>query len=587
MIVTTGGRGALSASEPAWIAKLLLLAAPALRILATSREPLRVAGETVCPLQSLSVPDAGASPGPGTLQRFDSVRLFAARATASKPTFELNAQNAAAVATICQRLDGIPLALELAAARVRTLSLDAIAQRLNDRFHLLTSGDQTALPRQQTLRACIDWSYELLGAPERELLARLSVFAGGFTLDAAEAVGAHGVIEVSAVLDLLSRLVDKSLVAMEADGERYRLLETVRQYAQERLAASGDVEDMRTRHLAYYLALGEAADPKMLGDEQEIWHARLDADRENLLAAIGNAATLPGAAQAGLRLVHSVRMWLRRLSMDLASRFVTEALARDGAQERNLARADALGTAASFCYFQGRYDNARRLAEEGLAIAREQGDPLRTADGLALAGLAAMGQGDAGAARLALDEAVALSRSIGDRNRLQQSLNCLAEAHAAAGDLDAAEPMYEEALTLARDMGGRDTIAVALLNLGRVHLDRHSGDSAARVLREVLELVDEHTGPQETQQLLTVAAGLAAHEGDWARAARIYGAAQAQLKQHGLRREPADEVSLAPLIARARQATDDAGFAAREEEGQKLAPEDALRDVRAWLRSGG
>ena len=141
--------------------------------------------------------------------------------------------------------------------------------------------------------------------------------------------------------------------------------------------------------------------------------------------------------------------------------------------------------------------------------------------------------------------------------------------------------MYEEALTLARDMGGRSTIAVALLNLARVHLDRDSGDSAARVLREVLELVDEHTGPQETQQLLTVAAGLAAHEGDWARAARLYGAAQAQLRQHGLRREPADEASLAPLMARVRQATDNAGFAAYEAEGKELAPEDALRDVRA------
>jgi len=147
--------------------------------------------------------------------------------------------------------------------------------------------------------------------------------------------------------------------------------------------------------------------------------------------------------------------------------------------------------------------------------------------------------------------------------------------------------MYEEALALARDMGGRDTIAVALLNLARVHLDRHSGDSAGRVLREVLELVDEHTGPQENQQLLTVAAGLAAHEGDWARAARIYGAAQAQLKQHGLRREPADEASVVPLMARARQAIDSTAFSAREAEGRAMTPDDVLHDVRAWLRSGG
>ena len=333
--------------------------------------------------------------------------------------------------------------------------------------------------------------------------------------------------------------------------------------------------------------MGEAADPKLLGDEQETWHARLDADRENLLAAIGNAAGLPDAAQQGLRLVHSVRLWLRRLSMELASRFVTEALARDGAQERNLVARRRARHRRQLLLFPGMYDDTRRVAEEGLAIAREHGDALRTADGLAVVGLAAMGQGDADTARRILGEAVTLSRSVGDRNRLQQSLNCLAEACAAAGDLDAAEPMYEEALTLARDIGGRDTIAVALLNLARVHLDRKSGESAGRVLREVLEIVDAHAGPQETQQLLTVAAGLAAHEGDWARAARIYGAAQAQLEQHGLRREPADEASVAPLMVRARQATDHAGFAAREAEGRAMTPDDVLRDVRAWLRPGG
>ena len=230
------------------LSKALLEAGPELRILASSREPLHVRGEAIYPLPPLAVPDPYVSFKRDALEQFAAARLFIERAVAAQPAFVVSNENATAVAGICQRLDGIPLALELAAARVRALSVEQIAARLSDRFRLLTGGDRTALPRQQTLRALIDWSYDLLAEPERILFRRLAVFAGGFTLDAAEAVGADA--SLRDVLSSLTNLVEKSLVVVDAEGERYRLLETVRQYAQERLAESGEADATRTRHLA-------------------------------------------------------------------------------------------------------------------------------------------------------------------------------------------------------------------------------------------------------------------------------------------------------------------------------------------------
>jgi len=213
------------------------------------------------------------------------VRLFVDRASSLLPSFRLNAKNAAAIAEICHRLDGIPLAIELAAARTRALSVEAIAARLNDRFRLLVTGDQTVLPRQRTLRALIDWSYDLLTAAERTLLLRLSVFAGGWTLEGAEAVGAGDGTTSADVLDLLTQLVEKSLVVMEAGGERYRLLDTVRHYAQEKIGEAGGEAPARARHLDFYLRFAENARPELFGPQQAVWLARFDRERENFLTA--------------------------------------------------------------------------------------------------------------------------------------------------------------------------------------------------------------------------------------------------------------------------------------------------------------
>jgi predicted ATPase/class 3 adenylate cyclase len=233
------------------LAKHLLQAGPDVRVLASSREPLHVAGETSYPVPALTIPKSDPTIALADLEQFEAANLFIDRARSAQPALQWTPQNVVAVANICRRLDGIPLALELAAARVRALSVEKIAARLNDRFSLLTRGDTTALPRQQTLRALIDWSFELLTEHERALLQRLAVFAGGWTLEAAEAVGAGGDVSRTDVLGLLANLVDKSLVTLEAEGERYRLLETVRQYAQEKLDESGEADQTRKRHLDF------------------------------------------------------------------------------------------------------------------------------------------------------------------------------------------------------------------------------------------------------------------------------------------------------------------------------------------------
>ncbi|MGH8800652.1 MAG: ATP-binding protein, partial [Casimicrobiaceae bacterium] len=346
------------------LVRQLLEAGPHLRILASSREHLAVAGEVTYPVPSLAVPDPSSTMALTTLTRFAAVRLFAERASSAQPTFEVTAHNAAAVVDICHRLDGIPLAIELAAARVRALSVQTIGERLGERFRLLTGGDRTAQPRQQTLRALIDWSYNLLTEPERALLRRLAVFAGGWTLVAAEAIGAGGDLDQDQVLDVLTRLVEKSLVAVEPEGQRYRLLETVREYSREQLEKSGEGGDVRSRHLAFYMALAEQARSQLDGPEQGVWLARLDLERENILLAHAWCDRAPDGAALGLRLVESMRpYWFSRGLLALRLRLTIEALQREGAQGRNLARCLGLFNAGQVCCFMGRYTEAQGYLE--------------------------------------------------------------------------------------------------------------------------------------------------------------------------------------------------------------------------------
>ncbi len=403
---------------------LLQAGAQARRSLHRAANRLHLRGEATFPVPPLPVPDPFRTFMRDTLEQYGAARLFVERAVAAQPAFAVNEENAAAIAGICHRLDGIPLALELAAARVRALSVEQIATRLTDRFRLLTGGDRTALPRQQTLRALIDWSYDLLCDDERVLFRRLAVFAGGFTLEAAEAVACASDLERSAILDLLAQLVEKSLVVVDKDSGRYRMLETVRQYAEQRLEASGEAASARTRHLNHFVTFLESTLPRLFGPRQGMWLVQLDLERENVLAAHAWSERALDGAALDLRLAHVMRQYLNnRGLMKLALQLTTEALARPGAEQRDAARSRACFDAGWVYCGMGQYAAAQAVLEEGLAIARETGDTERVARILQPLGFAALGQGNRAAARGYLEEAVELAREQGDRREIAAAVN--------------------------------------------------------------------------------------------------------------------------------------------------------------------
>ena len=568
------------------LARQLLQAGAQTRIIATSREPLHVGGETLYALPALDLPGGAKAATPEALMQSDAARLFIDRAAAVHPSFAPTPANAAAIATICRRVDGIPLALELAAARVRALPVDTIAARLDDRFRLLTGGDRTGLPRQRTLRALIDWSYELLTPDEAALFRRLAVFTGGFTLDAAEAVGEGEPVATDDVVETLTHLVEKSLVDREAAGERYRLLETVRQYALEKLDATGEMRHRRTRHLEFYLAFAERARPGIVGPDQAQWLARLDAERENLLAAHAWSCEADLASEHGLRLVSALRRyWIFRGLPRLGYRITREALACASAQQPNALRCDALLDAGQLGSYMGRYDEALHELEQCLAIARDLNDNVRISAVMQPLALAKLGRGDVAAARLHLQEGLELAEKIGTPREIAGALNALAQTARAEGDLATADPLYSRVLAIARSTGNADILAVSLLNLAMVAIARGSNDHARDLLVEVLGIVEDSGLKTAAQGLLEVSAGLAAARGEWMRAARFFGATEAQTAETGLQRDPADEAFLAPLVSAARERLGADAFAAEDAAGRALAYEDAIAELRVWLSS--
>ncbi len=560
----------------------LLQSGPQVKILATSREPLREAGETTYLVPPLAVPQFAGTPMLD-LEQCDSVRLFNDRATAMQPAFKVTEQNAAAVAAICHRLDGIPLAIELAAARVRSLPVEKIAERLSDRFQVLTGGRRTALPRQQTLRACIDWSYNLLTEPERALLRRMAVFSGGFSLEGAEAVGTGPHIERSDVLDLLTQLVDKSLVELDAKHQRYRQLETVRQYAHELLLASAELDETRTRHLQFYLALVGEADRHLFGPEQGAWLARLDIELENLLAAHAWCASADERAELGLQLVLAVQLyWMRRGYLRLGYRVTVEALERPGAQARTFARCRALYAAGNLSTPMGRYREAQAYVEESLEIGRELGDDQRIAAALVLLGTIFTDQGNLGAARPCYEESLALAEALGDTLRVSNALGSLGHLHSREGDLERAEARFEKSLALSRKHGYRNNIAKIQCDLALVSIRLARVDRAQASLQEALAIAEDIGSKAIGLTVLGNSAALAAGQRDWERAARCYGASIAESRRQGFAAIPNHSLVL-PLLASARGTLGEQSFAAAERGGEKLPYGEAIAEVRAWL----
>ena len=574
------------AAACAALVQRIVSAGSGVRVLAASREGLGVPGERTATVRSLSFPPPASKHELRALEACEAVRLFVERVRLSVPKFSLTDDTADAVAEICRRLDGIPLAIELAAARVKILSVEEIRERLDDRFRLLTGGSKTALARQQTLLATIQWSYDHLGSDQQQLLRRLSVFVGGWTLGGAVRVAGEQLDEY-AVLDVLGRLVDQSLVTthrVEGGTTRYSMLETVRQYAQDRLNDAAEGEATRNRHLEFYVTFAEEAEAELFGREQGAWFARLDLERENLLAAHSWCDHAEGGAELGLRLVFALKVYfLHRGLTALAHRITVEGLTRPGAQGRNLARCRALWAAAELSYFIGRYGEAKDYVETSLSISREIGNKGREAEALRLLGYVVLSGGNMVAAHTHFQDALTLSRQLEDKRHLSRALNALAVFHSEKRELEKAQPLCEEALALHREVGDRAGSAICLANLAWIAICFGLGDRARGMLREGFAISEEIGSKRVGVVHLRIATELAAYFREWECAARLYGAAQALSEKMGYHPEPTEEVSQAPFIARTREALDAAAFAAAESTGRSLSYDEAIVEARSWL----
>jgi predicted ATPase len=470
----------------------LLDSCPSLRIVATSREGLGVEGEIRWVVPPLSAPDLqGTTPLLGELEAYESVRLFVERARGRDPSFSLSSQNALAVAEICRMLEGIPLAIELAAARVGTLSIEQISERLTDSLKLLTGGGRTAAPRHRTLRGSLEWSYGLLSEPERVLFRRLSVFAGGWTLEASEAVGAGECIEEDDILDVLSGLVGKSFVEARGDdhgGVRYRMLEPVRQYAQEKLEEGDEGEHVRRRHAVFFLTLAEEAEPELWGPDDASWLNRLEREHDNMRAALSRSLEW-GEPELALRLAGALGwFWRGRGFYGEGRRWIEAALEKSSVTPATI-RAKALGVASFLAVNQGDMDRAQAAAEEGLRLSAEAGlGNVVTADFQNLLGDVAGIRGDYERATELLEDALALHRESGDARDVAWSLAILAKVVVAQGDFERAKELYEEGLALSRELGGAEQLGAHLISLGYVYLLEGDLERATALNEEAMEL---------------------------------------------------------------------------------------------------
>ncbi len=516
--------------EAARTVDALLRSCGSLRVLATSREGLAIGGEAVFPVPSLSVPDP-ATATPADLPRYEAVRLFVERATAAAPGFQITEQNASAVAQICRRLDGVPLAIELAAARVRALPVEQIATRLDDRFRLLTGSSRVTVPRHQTLRQTIDWSHDLLDEDERIVFRRLAAFVGGCSLDAAEAVCAGPDVDASAVLDLLTHLVDKSLLIAETAGSEahYRQLETIRQYARDRLLESGEAHDVLRRHRDWFLAMVARAEPEFFqGAESADWLQRLDREHDNLRTALQWSLDEPGEEREGLHLAAGLwrfweihghlaegRGWLERFLQATSGEIsALQADAYTGAgilafmlgdqagasalHERSLELhrqvgdpngiALAANNLANAAALSGDYAAARRLYETVIPWARERGDSRVVAFALVNSAEAVALDGDPVQARAQYDEGVAAFRQAGDRWGEAYGLDSLGVMLARLGQRDEATSLHEQALVISRSLGDERGVARALAHMGDVAVRANDFKRARALYVESLEI---------------------------------------------------------------------------------------------------
>ena len=601
----------------AQLATAILKAAPKVRIVASSREALRAPGEQCVPVLPLPVPQSG--DGLAELSRSTAVRLFVDRAQQHKPTFALTEREAPAVAELVARLEGIPLALEHAAARVRALSVADINARLHDRYKLLTGGSRVLRKRQQTLRALVDWSYELLTADEQIALDRLGVFVGGFDLAAAEAVCGADPLGAGDVLDLLQSLIEKSLVMLEErdDGARYLMLDTIREYAREKLAQRDDAAAVAARHCDHYFAIAKAARVGLRGPQQAEWLWRLEVEVDNVRSAI--ALSLAGGVDQLIAVKFAVALqsfWILRGYSSEGRKLVEAALALPSIQASPLAQAFALYVGAALAESQSDHAEARRMLETCLALRRtltneidiaatlstlsmarlQAGDAagaaasesealeifgrlddrIGEAIGLLHLGQIALWRGDDAAARAHLEQCLAVAREIRHQEVEGECELVLGEVAFASGDLEQACLRLKRSLTVCRDAGDKRGEANALRWLGRVDLQHGDLATARARLADALRAFRAFEMREELLGGLEDAAELAAAEGKVEVAVSLASTAAQSRHRLGLTRSPRDEARWQAIVGRLRRTLGDSPYSSAWDEGQRWQIDDAI-----------
>ena len=562
---------------------------PGVSILATSRQSLNTPGEMVWLVPSLSVPELpggqSGTPAPQLSAQAEAVQLFVERAAAVSPDFALTPDNSEAVADVCRQMDGIPLAIEFAAARVKVLSVQQIRERLDNRFGLLSSGSRTAVPRHQTLRAMVDWSHDLLDPLEQRLLARMSVFAGGCTLEAVEGVCAAEDLHGPPTLNLLSGLVDKSLVLAERldTRKRYRLLETLRQYAAGKLQEAGEEFELRDRHLAWFAELSAQAEAGLYGPDQASWFARLDLEIDNLRAALAWSKTSGSRVEPGLRLIAALwRFWCGHGYLTEGWDRLSELLAMEvpagiaASPQFAAARASALNIGGRLAIDLMDLAAARSLLEEGLRIRQELGEVALIEYSLRHLGVLAVYEGNLAAGESLLRQALDLARELGDVQRASFCLSRAGQARRFQGDIDGAVGLWEEALEMSRTVHDAWHIALLQAWLGKFDLDRGDVGTAKVRLMESLRVYRQIGDSARVATALEGLGSLAAAEGKAERAVCLAGAVAACYELTDLRAPSAEHANQARQLAGARGSLSEEAAAAAWAEGQAMTVEQSI-----------
>lgn len=545
----------------------LLVRCPGLRVLATSRETLRVAGEVTWRVPSLSLPAADEPIGPSDLTRYQATRLFLERAKAAQPGFHLSERGVAAVRQLCQQLDGIPLAIELAAARLRVLSVEQIAARMGDRFRLLTVGDRSALPRQQTLKALVDWSYDLLEEEERTLFRQLAVFSGSFDAAAAAACVTPA-SDADEMLDRLGQLVEKSLLVRDEQAEmQYRMLETIREYAALQLAVGGGLAAIQARHFACYLALAERAEGQLTGAEQATWLDRLEAVQPNLRAALSWG--LQAQPTEALRLAAALwRFWMIRAHLSEGRRWLSEGLAT-ASNPPPSSEAKALYGLGFLALTQG--DNAAEgYYGQALAIQERVGDREGAASSRNGLGIVARSRGDFSRARDLFEQNVEVFRALADYRKQAVSLNNLGGLAWEQADYAAAQPYFADCLRIFNALGDEQSIASVTNNLGQVAYKQGELATARQLLGDSLARHYRLQNKEAMADTLTTLAELDITIGQTAAGVRGYAAAQHLRAVNSLVLTASQQLEQAAILAQAAQQLGEDEYRAAWEDGQEL-----------------